>query len=298
MGTQAHLLVVGGPSGLVEAGRRRVMELHRRWSRFEQASEVSRLNAAQGEPQRVSAETRTLVACAVLGWQRTGGRFDPTVHEAVVAAGYDRDFALLDRFGPGVAEPTSSPPGCAGITVDDQAGTVHLPVGVRFDPGGIGKGLAADVAVDELLALGGEGVCVNLGGDLRVAGAGPDGEAWRVDVPDPRSGLPWGQLRLREGAVATSSTCRSWTRGGEALHHLIDPRTGTPAETGVRGVTVVAATAWEAEVAAKAALLAGAAGAAAAIAGTASGAVLFEDSGRTVRVGRIDDYVAFGGWAA
>jgi FAD:protein FMN transferase len=298
MGTQAHLLVVGGPSGLAEAGQRRVMDLHRRWSRFDQASEVSRLNAAQGTPQRVSAETRALVACAALGWQRTGGRFDPTVHDAVVAAGYDRDFALMERLGPGAAEPTGSPPGCAGITVDDRAGTVHLPAGVRFDPGGIGKGLAADVTVGELLALGAEGVCVNLGGDLRVAGAGPDGEGWRVDVPDPRSGLPWGQLRLLEGAVATSSTCRSWTRGGETLHHLIDPRTGTPAETGVRGATVVAATAWEAEVAAKAAVLAGPAGAAAAIAATASGAVLFEDSGRTVRVGRIDDYVAFAGRAA
>ncbi len=134
------------------------------------------------------------------------------------------------------------------------------PAGVGFDPGGIGKGLAADLVVAELLAAGAEGACVHIGGDLRVEGCGP----WRVDVADPfDSRRPAvAALALSAGGLATSSRLRrTWWRGGARRHHIIDPVTGRPADTDVVAVTVITGEAWRAEVLATSALLAGVAGA-------------------------------------
>jgi FAD:protein FMN transferase len=141
--------------------------------------------------------------------------------------------------------------------VDAARSTVTLPAGVGFDPGGIGKGLAADLLVGELLARGAVGACANLGGDLRVDGDAPGGGPWVVDVGHPLRREPAATVGLRRGAVATSSrTRRAWGPRRDR-HHLIDPATGRPARTGVAAATVVAAEGWQAEVLAKAAFLAG-----------------------------------------
>lgn len=135
---------------------------------------------------------------------------------------------------------------------------MRIPVGVGFDPGGIGKGLAADLVAEELRDLGAAGVCVNVGGDLRVLGAPPDGEAWRVMVESPWDReVPVAQLRLQHGAVATSSRLRRrWAReDGTEVHHLVDPLTGTSASSPVLAATAVASEGWRAEVLAKAAFL-------------------------------------------
>ena len=185
MGTTAHVLVVAGSADAAHAGteraRERLHELEARWSRFVPTSEVSVLNGAGGSPVMVSADTRLLVERAVEGWQRTGGRFDPTVLDAMVALGYDRDFDEIDRATP-TPVTTIPAPGCAGIVVDQIVGAVRLPRGVHFDPGGIGKGLAADLVAEELMRAGAHGVCVNVGGDLRVEGESPDGGDWVVDL--------------------------------------------------------------------------------------------------------------------
>ncbi len=156
--------------------------------------------------------------------------------------------------------------GAADLAVDGHQ--VTLPVGTGFDPGGIGKGLAADLVVDELRAHGALGACVNLGGDVRVAGLGPDpaDRGWTVEVrlPEPRragAGDPaLVRIGLADGAVATSTTrLRRWTGpDGMARHHLIDPRSGRPSDTDLDLATVVAADAWVAEVLAKAVILRGA----------------------------------------
>jgi thiamine biosynthesis lipoprotein len=136
---------------------------------------------------------------------------------------------------------------------------VCLPAGTGFDPGGIGKGLAADIVLSELVATGAEGACVNVGGDLRVSGVAPDG-AWTVGVEHPWQRLPLVLLGLSAGAVATSTTLRRrWQVDGEVLHHLIDPATGEPSTTDLSLATVLAGEAWSAEVLAKTVLLRGAA---------------------------------------
>jgi len=300
MGTTAHVVVVPGHradgSGLLDEAQSRLDQLEQRWSRFLGDSEISRLNEAAGRPLVVSTDTQQLVARAVTGWERTAGRFDPTVLPALRAAGYDETFTV-------VAARTAAPahdeelarlraPGCSGIDVDRRAGTVTLPSGVAFDPGGIGKGLAADVVCAELLALGARGACVNLGGDLRVAGDGPDGVGWIVALEHPlpeADGASLSEVHLAKGAVASSwRTRRAWGPTNDRRHHVIDPGAGAPAETGVAGVVVLTNAAWWAEVLATAAFLSGAEGPAL-IEGHGAAGLSVADDGNVHAAGPIEE---------
>lgn len=248
MGADCHVLVVGGER-LVAAGQRRIEDLERRWSRFLPESEISQLNGRPERPVVVSPDTYLLVNRAVAAWNATGGLFDPTVLNAVVAIGYDRSFEYVGgRLKTPISEP-KAPPGCDAIGLEPALHAITLPGGLAIDPGGIGKGLAADLVATELMDAGAGGVLVNIGGDIRVAGRPPAGDVWsiRVDDPiDPDRELV--RLALGEGAVATSSRLkRRWWRGGNEVHHLIDPRTGRPTQSAVVAATVVSGEAWWAE---------------------------------------------------
>ena len=277
MGSDAHLIVVGGDDGLVELARRRIDELERRWSRFLADSEVNALNRRAGEVVPVSADTALLVRRAVEAWRLSGGTFDPTLLGAIIRAGYDRSF---ERLGPTPA-PAWSPlrSGVDGIEVTGDL--VRLPAGSGFDPGGIGKGLAADLVAADVLAAGAAGVCVNLGGDVRVAGEGPTGDAWTIAVEHPCSAAPIAHVGLAAGAVATSTTLkRRWSVDGVTRHHLIDPGTGEPSDTDLTLASVVAADGWVAEVLAKAVLLRGAAHPFDIRGGTGAEGLVVDDAGR------------------
>jgi thiamine biosynthesis lipoprotein len=130
---------------------------------------------------------------------------------------------------------------------------------VELDPGGIGKGLAADLTTAELLDAGAAGAMVNLGGDLRVRGVPPAGDAWSLDVEHPSDpDRTLRRLALHDGAVATSSRLRrTWVHHGRTQHHIIDPRTGAPVSNPVVAVTAVAGEGWWAEAATKAVLTTG-----------------------------------------
>ncbi|MFT3854777.1 MAG: FAD:protein FMN transferase [Ilumatobacteraceae bacterium] len=258
MGSDCHLVVVGGSAHAALAAIDRVRQLESHWSRFLATSEISRLTARHGEPVRISDDTALLLRRGIEAWSLTGGLFDPTVLGDMVRAGYDRDLAEV------VAAPRHGSSGlglgCPGIVLErDVAGwTAALPRGAGFDPGGLGKGLAADLVTDELLDAGATGVCVNLGGDVRVAGDGPSGDGWTVDIEHPHITEPVARVGLRSGAVATSTTLlRRWTIDGEPMTHVVDPRTGRPTRTDVALVTVVAGRAWLAEVLATACMLRG-----------------------------------------
>jgi len=281
MGSEAHLVVAGDPA-LLHRARRRLEALEARWSRFVATSEVSRVNRHAGTPVAVSADTRLLFTRAIDAWRLTGGGFDPTVLGAMLRIGYDRSFDELAR------DDITAPPrasalrtGAAGIDVG--ATTVCIPRGVGFDPGGIGKGLAADLVVAEAIAAGATGVCVNVGGDLRVAGRPPTGTGWTVAVEHPHAAAPLAVLGIGEGAVATSTTLRRrWLIGGEPRHHLVDPWTGEPSTSDLTLVTVVAADAWQAEVLAKAELLRGSARLFDLVGGTGAEALAVTDDGRVI----------------
>jgi thiamine biosynthesis lipoprotein len=256
MGSDAHV-VVTGDQRLLDVAQARLAQLEARWSRFRLDSEISRLNRANGAPRIVSADTALLVQRSVEAWRATAGAFDPSVHDAVVDLGYDRDFRVLPGSRATAPPVTRPAPGLGDVLVDPAADVVRLPPGVHLDPGGIGKGLAADLVVLDLLAEGAPGACVSVGGDLRVAGAPPERDCWSVSIADPRhAGRELVRIDLTSGGVATSSRLRRrWWRSGVEYHHVVDPRTGRPATSAAVAATAVADEASLAEVRATEALL-------------------------------------------
>jgi thiamine biosynthesis lipoprotein len=167
-------------------------------------------------------------------------------------------------------------------------------VGVRLDPGGIGKGLAADLVAAEMLGAGAGGVCIDLGGDVRVAGTPPTDAGWTVGVADPfRPAEDMLQVVLDDGAAVTCTRLiRHWRRAGVSMHHLLQPGTGAPAWTGVAAVTVVAAQAARAEVLAKAAFLAGIDEGRRLLDAAGVGGLIVDDTGTAHVAGQLEGMVA------
>lgn len=258
MGTRAHVIVTDGSTADLDYAERRVEQLEARWSRFREHSEINTLNRAGGQPVVVSRDTVRLLQRCVRGWRHTNGAFDPSVHDAMIANGYDRDFSVVESGPRACTRATVPAPGLGGTVVDVERRLVSLRPGVHVDPGGIGKGLAADLVCAELRARGAAGACVSLGGDVQVSGRAPNGDRWSISIMDPfDESHELARVALSEGAVATSSRLRRvWTRGDERLHHVIDPRTGQPANVRTAAVTAIARSGWWAEVTATSCLLA------------------------------------------
>ena len=283
MGTTAELMVVGGRGdALLDWAVDRIEALEAAWSRFRPESELCRLDRCAGTgPVAVSADTVDVVGRALSLWYVTDGRFDPTIHRALEASGYDRTFRLVAPAGPALAEPPHAAPGCDGVRIDRRGCTVSLPAGVSLDLGGVGKGLAADLVATGLVERGASGACVGLGGDVRVAGRGPDGGAWVIEVEDPidETRVLCSRTLLDSAIVTCTTRFRRWTRGGEMLHHIIDPATGASADRGATAVVAVGDAAWWAEGVAKAALVAGPGGGIALLERLGVAAVIVGDHG-------------------
>jgi thiamine biosynthesis lipoprotein len=219
-----------------------------------------RANTAPRRWHRVPPQLYAVLQEAHAAHLVTDGAFDPRVLRRLEAWGYDR--TLPFRSGEvalaGADRTQRWSPRRRWRPRFDRAGhRVRLgrdPV----DLGGIGKGLAVRWAAEELTGAG-RASLVEAGGDLFAAGPGPDGDGWRVGVEDPRSpGEPVAVLRLEDGGVATSSTrVRHWRVGGREVHHIVDPRTGEPADSGLLSVTVVGPDPARAEVWSKALFVAG-----------------------------------------
>jgi FAD:protein FMN transferase len=260
MGSRCEVTVVGGSAGLLAGiARRRVDELEQRWSRFIPSSELCALNRAAGaaKPVRLSSDTYLLLDHGVIAWKWTSGRFDPTVLHAMVDAGYDASFEIVRTRTSAPRRVASAAPGCDGIELDPVARTARLPRGVGIDPGGYGKGLAADLVVEALLDAGARGACVSMGGDVRAGGEPPD-DGWRIGIANP---LVDGDLItvvvLEDHGLATSNRLiRRWdgAEGDAERTHLLDPRSGRFAG-GLISASVIAGQAWWAEVLAKVAMV-------------------------------------------
>ena len=268
MGTDCHVLIEAGDPVVemrfLTAARQRIELLEQCWSRFRPDSELSTMNARAGRgPQPVSEDYLLLVSRMREAWELSGGLFDPTVLTSMTTLGYDTDF---DTVAARTATPPTDisllpAPGMSGIIIDETAMTVALPAGIGLDPGAIGKGLAADVIAEEFQQAGVDGVLVNLGGDISIAGQ--IDEPWAIGVDDERLPRDRGDRTLRvlefplgtdRLGVATSTTLkRRWARGRR--HHIIDPRSGAMTHSDLVQVTAVDSTAWQAEITATTALL-------------------------------------------
>ncbi len=237
-----------------------VRDLHDRLTRFEKDSELCRLN---DDPRTSVPASRLMIRFAELvrrAGEQTGGLVDATLLDQVERAGYvesiDPDAGLPApkmSSRPAPAEPAAG--NWSDVSVDQAMSCVVRPKGLRLDSGGLGKGLAADLVAERLEGFDTWGVVC--AGDLRFGGR--TGAPRRIDISSPDgTGRVIAEFTAPAGAVATSGvTRRSWESDSGRSHHLIDPRTGEPARTGLLQVTAVAPTAAEAEIRAKAALLSG-----------------------------------------
>jgi thiamine biosynthesis lipoprotein ApbE len=298
IGTSVHLLVTDLRA--LAPARRMLTEdlaaLDTACSRFRADSEIVALDNAPLDgrgrigPVRISPLLAGALAVALRAARLTDGDVDPTVGGALSAAGYDRDFALVRRDGPPVRLTVRSVPGWREIELDETAGLVSLPSGTQLDLGATAKAWAADRAAARIAAELDCGVLVNLGGDIAVAGAAPPG-GWRIRVQDvtgrpedPPAG-PSAVIAIHSGGLATSSTAaRRWRRGGDVLHHILDPRSGLPAAPVWRTASVAAATCADANAASTAAIIRGEA-ALAWLAGLRLPARLVAESGAVVTLG-------------
>jgi thiamine biosynthesis lipoprotein len=253
MGTSCELAVAARPEDEPEAQRAlaaglvEVETCERVLTRFKPTSDLSRLNGALGEWVEVDPRLVAALRAAIDARRATGGLFDPTILQPLVAAGYDRTFAELTNRPAWAADGWERG---AAIWVDEDDCRARLEPGSAVDLGGIGKGFSAARALEAMQLAWPRmtGGFADLGGDLAFSGSPLDGDAWRVAIADPRTpGATLATLQLNDGGVATSGRDRRRFGPGQSLHHLIDPETGTPAERGPLAVTVVARDPSEAE---------------------------------------------------
>jgi len=254
--TDMHLLVTD-PAALPRA--REVVDaeldaIELAASRFRPDSEISALAAADGVRTPVSPVLADLIEAALGAARMTDGDVDPTVGSAMIALGYDRDIDAISATAPLLASVTI-PVDWTHIEFDGRS--VRIPAGTLLDLGATAKAVAADRCARLVYQQTGSGVLVNLGGDLATAGPAPDG-GWHILVQDtdddPASRVTIGT----DAGLATSSTRRRrWWRGGEALHHIIDPRTGTSVDPVWRSVSVAAGSCLNANTISTAAIIRG-----------------------------------------
>ena len=259
MGSAIEVIVIADDA-LVDVARARLAHLERSWSRFLPDSDISRLNTAGGRAVEVDPSTVVLVQHLVQAARVTDGRFDPTLLPLLVDLGYGASWDDPDRF-------TSLAPGVHarcdldGVLVDPAAGVVQLAAGTTLDPGGLGKGLAADLVVARTARRrrerrprerrwrrpGGRPITDRRRLDDR--GGGPQRRRTRCSVRSAAG--RWRRHLEHVAAVLDERTART-------RHHLLDPATGTSVATGLASVTVVAGTAAWAEAWTKVVMVAGA----------------------------------------
>jgi FAD:protein FMN transferase len=251
-------------------------------SRFRPDSELNRINRKIGQQEvQVSAVMEAVLRSALQAGRDSGGLVTPAVLQALENAGYDRSFDQLQSAVTGLNSAAGSnaawerPGGAApgnvlemiaapavqvqepALRLDVRAHRLLLAAGARLDLGGIAKGWAADQAAQRLKQVG--PALVDAGGDLAISGPMSDGSPWPIEIGDPfddENSIE--MVMIRRGGVATSGRdYRRWQKDGAWKHHIIDPRSGLPAETDVFQASVIAPSTQIAEMAAKTVLILG-----------------------------------------
>jgi thiamine biosynthesis lipoprotein len=263
LGTTA-IVAVTDPPRLEEAEAILADELDaidRACSRFRPDSELVRLNAASGAEVQVGALLFEALRVALRAAEATGGLVDPTIGRTLRLSGYDATFSVIrERDGRLVRPSYVRDPDWRSVALDDARRTVRAPRGVELDLGATAKALAADRAASRAFAVTGAGVLVSLGGDVAVAGEAPPG-GWSIRIAEDNAtplDVPGPAVAVSSGGLATSgTTVRRWASADGSLHHIVDPRTGRPANHHWRTVTVAASSCVDANAASTAAIVLG-----------------------------------------
>jgi thiamine biosynthesis lipoprotein len=232
--------------------------IDRACSRFRPDSELAHVNSARGARIAIGPVLLDALRVALDAARSSGGLVDPTVGRTLRTSGYDSTFRIVAaRDGQSFRAVFEDVAGWETVEIDEDASTVRVPAGVELDLGATAKALACDRAALAAAAVA-RGALVALGGDMAVAGETPDA-GWPVRIADDHASpldCDGPAVALNGGGLATSSTTvRRWRSGTEDLHHLVDPRTGRPAKSRWRTVSVAARTCVDANVASTAAFL-------------------------------------------
>lgn len=252
MGTYARVVLVDGdtlatvaPARAAHRALQRVDSLMSNWT---QTSEVARINReAADRPVSLDPQVERVIRAALDVGRATGGAMDITVEPLVRAWG----FIGGPKRVPSEAEAAAAAAliGAHHLEHDSLRHTIRfMRQGVRVDLGGIAKGYGVDCAAERLLASGVENGLVDVSGNMRALGKPHGAEHWRIGIRDPRDRVPsLGRIALSGRAIATSANYEQFVaQDGRRYGHILDPRSGRPAE-GLLAVTVVAATAMEAD---------------------------------------------------
>jgi thiamine biosynthesis lipoprotein len=221
----------------LKSSEKKINTLEALLSRTKEDSEVSKLNRAGGTPTLVDGEVQSLISRAAALSAVTDGAFDITIAPVVSAWGFTTDSYQV----PPQAELDELLTHVSSDNIDLGNDGVTLKNGATIDLGGIAKGYTSDCVAEIFLAQGIESGKISLGGNVYVRGNKPDGSAWRVGVQDPANSEGYaGILSLTDAfAVTSGGYQRYFEQGGKTYHHIIDPKTGYPAENGLVSVTVV-----------------------------------------------------------
>jgi thiamine biosynthesis lipoprotein len=246
MGTLVTIQVVrAGAEDAIDRAFGWFHEIEARCTRFDEQSELMQLTAHAGVAVAASPILFEAVRFALQVAEETGGAFDPTVGKPMEARGHNREHRS------GAAIRTAVPAGGASfrdVEIDVGRHTIQLHRPLVLDLGAVAKGLAIDTAARELASF--PDFAIDAGGDLYLAGSSPRGEPWSVGIRHPGHEVELlATLRVSGQAICTSGT---YERGS----HILDGRTGAPAE-GVASATVVAPGAMLADALATAAFVLG-----------------------------------------
>lgn len=235
MDTYMHFTVYGDEDAAVQA-QNELLTLDRLLSVTDSSSEVYAINHRPDHTCDLSPELTVLLEQALILARQTGGAFDPTVYPVVRAWG----FTTSPYRVPDGEELVSLLPlvGHEKVVLDGH--TLTLPKDMQLDFGGIAKGWAGDRAAQQLRARGVTSAILRLGGNIHTVGSKPDGSPWKIGLEDPDSGDALGTVAVSDLAVVTSGSYqRFFTANGQTYHHIIDPATGQPADSGLISVTVI-----------------------------------------------------------
>lgn len=224
MGVTCRIEVVApNAPQLIDAAFSTLHSLESLWSRFLPTSDISRLNHAQGSPISVDPRTLSLIATMKAAMTETGGAFNPTRLPDQITSG-DAD-SLVSPLSTVLPNNTTAFPHMDNVDIHPE-GTVRLPQHMTLDAGGLGKGFAADLIAQELLARGAVSACVNLGGDMRALSTKDTLPDWGVDILSPFDpSRILSTISLRNGAVATSARTARWRDGRGVINHIQGART-------------------------------------------------------------------------
>ncbi len=224
MGNTADVTVVGD-ARLLEVAKSQLQKLEQLWSRFISTSEISQLNNADGNVTTVSPHTITLINYLVGAHTSTNGAFDPTLLPVLIDLGYGTSLTNHQHRSTLTTEIKWNIP-LSDIRINESTRQVQLPKGLTLDPGGLGKGLAADIVATELIALGADGVCISVGGDIRCIGISPQGEFWTIPIETPAVNSPVNGASFKQGGIATSWVkAKTWQSPRGTQHHIVNPLT-------------------------------------------------------------------------